>query len=173
MVEEKLLFYLRYLAYRAMPAPYTTSSYSRISCIAKSTILVATLASTCAATVPTPPSADDKWLYPDINTLPTYNYLDTINASWTSNFRAPYLLLRCQHPNDAVHYAYRKPSRPPTGTPLISNSVVQRTISPSQQPVLISFPSMMEVPGYATSKCPTSAPLAQPHPRSSATISTS
>ena len=96
-----------------MRAPNRLSSYTRTSFIATSSVLIATLARSCGATIPTPPSPADQWLYPDTNTVPTYNYLDTVNASWTSNFAAPYLLLRCQHPNDAVHYAYRKSFSPP------------------------------------------------------------
>ncbi|KAF6218999.1 hypothetical protein HO133_005543 [Letharia lupina] len=104
-----------------MRAPNRIYSYSRTSRIAKSTALIATLLTrTCAATLPAPPSPADKWLYPDVNTLPTYNYLDTVNASWTSNFVAPYLLLRCQHPNDTAHYAYPyNQSVPATGSALV------------------------------------------------------
>ena len=35
------------------------------------------------------------WLYPDPNTTPTFNYLDTLNASWTSDFSTPWLHLWC------------------------------------------------------------------------------
>ena len=157
-----------------MRAPHRTCSDSRPSRIAKYIVLIATiLARTCAATLPAPPSPADKWLYPDVNTVSTYNYLDTVNASWTSNFVAPYLLLRCQHPNDTVHYAYRRSSWPPARTPYLTNATVQHTTSPFQQQVRPSCPSMTETPGCATSKCPTSAPLAPLHPRSSATNSTS
>ena len=83
----------------------------RSPCIAISAVLVATFART-SATLATSPSPVDQWLYPDVNTLPTYNYLDIVNASWTSNFIAPYLLLNCRHPNDILHYAYRKPLPP-------------------------------------------------------------
>lgn len=107
MVEEISTFCVQNLTCCAMRAPSKTCSHSRISRIAKPAVLVAALhARACAATLPTPPSSADKWLYPDVNTLPTYNYLDTVNASWTSNFVVPYLLLRCHHPNDTVHYAY-------------------------------------------------------------------
>ena len=120
----------------AMRAPGRTGSNFRTSRIAKSTVFIATLvARTCAATIPAPPSPADKWLYPDINTSPTYNYLDTVNASWTSNFVAPYLLLRCQHPNDTVHYAYRRSSWPPARTPSLSNATAQLTTSLLQQQV--------------------------------------
>lgn len=157
-----------------MRAPNRTYSYSRTSRIAKSTALIATLLTrTCAATLPAPPSPADKWLYPDVNTLPTYNYLDTVNASWTSNFVAPCLLLRCQHPNDTAHYAYRRSSWPPAWTPSLSDSTVQPITSLFQQQARPSYLSMTEMPGCATSKCPTSAPLAQLHPRSSAMISIS
>ncbi|CAF9915117.1 hypothetical protein IMSHALPRED_002347 [Imshaugia aleurites] len=90
-----------------MRAPSRVRYHSRTPCIITSVVLVATLvARTGPATIPTPPSSADKWLYPALNTDPTYNYLDTVNASWTSNFVDPYLLLRCQHPNDTVDYAY-------------------------------------------------------------------
>ena len=35
------------------------------------------------------------WLYPDPSTTPTFNYLDTLNASWTSDFSSPWLHLYC------------------------------------------------------------------------------
>lgn len=35
------------------------------------------------------------WLYPDPSTTPTFNYLDTLNASWTSDFSSPWLHLWC------------------------------------------------------------------------------
>ncbi|CAF9913578.1 MAG: hypothetical protein ALECFALPRED_008914 [Alectoria fallacina] len=35
------------------------------------------------------------WLYPDPSTIPTFNYLDTLNASWTSDFSTPWLHLWC------------------------------------------------------------------------------
>ena len=133
-----------------------TYSYSRTSCITGSALLLALLlAETCAASLPPPPSPADKWLYPDVNTLPTFNYLDIVNASWTSNFVAPYLLLRCQHPNDAIHYAYRTSFWLPVLAPSQSNAAIQHTTSLSQQQARLSCPSMMEMPGCATSKCPT------------------
>ena len=141
-----------------MRAPSRTCSYSRTVDIAKSTVLIATLLTgTYAATLPAPPpSPADKWLYPDVNTLPTYSLLDTVNASWTSNFVAPYLLLRCQHPSDTAHYAYRRSSgTPPAATPSISNASVQHTTSLCPQQVQPSCPSMTETPGCATSKWPT------------------
>ena len=156
-----------------MRAPIRACSSSRIPAIANFTLLVAILARDCSAILPAPPSTDDKWLYPDVNTSPTYNYLDVVNASWTSNFVAPHLLLRCQHPNDATHYAYRTSSPPPPSSPSTSNATLQHTTNPSQPQVRPSCPSTMETPWYATSKSPTSAPPAHPHPRSSATISTS
>lgn len=35
------------------------------------------------------------WLYPDPSIVPTFNYLDTLNASWTSDFSTPWLHLWC------------------------------------------------------------------------------
>lgn len=144
-----------------------------ISCIANSTVLTATLVRTCATAVPTTPSTDDKQLYPDVNTFSAYNHLDRVIASGVSNFPAPYLLLRCQNPNDVVHYGYRTSSRPPNRTPPLSNPVVQHVISLSQQQARLLCLSVMEILGFASSKCPTSASLALLHPASSATISRS
>ncbi|CAD6587312.1 MAG: hypothetical protein ASARMPREDX12_002804 [Alectoria sarmentosa] len=39
--------------------------------------------------------ANGTWLYPDPSTVPTFNYLDTLNASWTSDFSTPWLHLWC------------------------------------------------------------------------------
>lgn len=39
--------------------------------------------------------ANGTWLYPDPSTTPTFNYLDTLNASWTSDFSTPWLHLWC------------------------------------------------------------------------------
>lgn len=157
-----------------MRAPSRVRYHSRTPCIITSVVLVATLvARTGPATIPTPPSSADKWLYPALNTDPTYNYLDTVNASWTSNFVDPYLLLRCQHPNDTVDYAYRKSFLPVAETPSRSNVTAQHTTSLCQQQAQPSFPWMMEAPGCATSKCPTSVPPAPLHPHSIATTSTS
>ncbi|KAF6231713.1 hypothetical protein HO173_010015 [Letharia columbiana] len=39
--------------------------------------------------------ANGTWLYPDPSTTPTFNYLDTLNASWTSDFSTPWLHLYC------------------------------------------------------------------------------
>lgn len=39
--------------------------------------------------------ANGTWLYPDPSTTPTFNYLDTLNASWTSDFSTSWLHLWC------------------------------------------------------------------------------
>ncbi|KAM0796975.1 hypothetical protein BDR22DRAFT_824697 [Usnea florida] len=95
-----------------MHAPHSPSPSSKPSQLAKATILIATfLPSTYAA---------NQWLYPDVHTIPTYNFLDTVNASWTSNFVAPYLLLLCHPPDDTAHYAYPyNHSIPATGSSLV------------------------------------------------------
>ena len=35
------------------------------------------------------------WLYPSITDIPTFNYLDTLDASWQTNFPNAYLALYC------------------------------------------------------------------------------
>lgn len=45
------------------------------------------------------------WHYPSRNSIPTYNYLDTVNALWKSDFSLPYLTLWCRYTH---YYGYRK-----------------------------------------------------------------
>ena len=101
------------LAYYAMHAPHSLSLSPRPSHLAKITILIATLLPSIYAA--------NEWLYPDVHTIPTYNFLDMVNASWTSNFVDPYLLLLCHPPDDITHYAYRRslpqPLYPQRGLP--------------------------------------------------------
>lgn len=39
--------------------------------------------------------AENRWLYPDPKTSPTYNKIDILNASWTTDYDQPQLVLWC------------------------------------------------------------------------------
>lgn len=39
--------------------------------------------------------AQNMWLYPDPKTSPTYNYIDILNASWSTTYDSPNLILWC------------------------------------------------------------------------------
>ena len=156
-------------ANNTMHAPHSPSPSSKPSHLAKATILIATLLpSTYAA---------NQWLYPDVHTIPTYNFLDTVNASWTSNFVAPYLLLLCHPPDDTAHYAYRR-SHPQPPCPqgnfhhIILTLTVQHTTIRSRRQARPSCLSTTGRPGRATSKCRTCTTPARTHPPSTVTIST-
>jgi hypothetical protein len=52
---------------------------------------------TTVLTAPSAPSAT--WLYPDPSATPTFNYVDTLNISWQSNYPNAYVVLWCGIPD--------------------------------------------------------------------------
>ena len=104
------------------------------------------------------------WLYPDPSTTPTFNYLDTLNASWTSDFSTPWLHLWCGVING-------NSSSPVLGECMTESSFLsipgirvltttwQCTINQRPQPVVSIFLSTMPSNhSAATSNSPASQP---------------
>lgn len=52
---------------------------------------------TTVLSAPSAPSAT--WLYPDPSATPTFNYVDTLNISWQSNYPNAYVVLWCGIPD--------------------------------------------------------------------------
>ena len=96
------------------------------------------------------------WLYPDPSTTPTFNYLDTLNASWTSDFSSPWLHLWCGviNGNSSSPVLGERTTEPPISSPysksiadICKNSVQQNSacnrkprIPPQLRPRAIQLP---------------------------------
>ena len=48
--------------------------------------------------------AQNTWIYPKPNTNPTFSNDDILEASWTSDFSSPTLLLLCDFPGPPCEY---------------------------------------------------------------------
>ena len=65
----------------------------------KSLFVFAFLLSPLIAQNFTPATPSGTWIYPAPTDLPTFNYIDTLNASWVTNFPSAYLELWCSVPD--------------------------------------------------------------------------
>lgn len=52
-----------------------------------------------AAVLGAPSAPSATWLYPDPSATPTFNYIDTLNVSWQTNYPNAYLALWCGIPD--------------------------------------------------------------------------
>lgn len=67
--------------------------------------------------------ASERWIFPSVDSNPIYNYLDIVNASWTSTYNPPTLILWCHNATagaaDKRLYPQYNQTVPQTGSRLI------------------------------------------------------